>query len=104
MRLLIANTDYPAYLKAMYSGSGNRLAAMSYQDQLRTRRDSLFGVSSFYADALSRQGHPAMEVYINNGHMQRRWLRERGTSPRTFARNPGVTVSIACTRSTSGRQ
>lgn len=76
MRFLIANTDYPAFLEDMYRG--NHLAAMPYNDQLQVRRENLFGVSAYYADALNRLGHPSMEVYINNKHMQQRWLRERG--------------------------
>jgi spore maturation protein CgeB len=75
-RFLIVNADYPDFLDHLYSGSG--LARASYQDQMRARIASLFGVSDFYPRNLAELGHTALEVYVNNRFLQEAWAREHG--------------------------
>jgi spore maturation protein CgeB len=75
MRWLIVNTDYPGFLRAHYTANP-RLYRASYGEQLRARRDSLFGVADFYSANLRELGHEAWEVYANNVSLQRAWARK----------------------------
>lgn len=80
MKFLIVNTDYPGFLDSLYN-SNSGLAEQSYDEQLRIRNDSLFGVSDFYPRRLRELGHDAMEVHINNRVLQRAWAAEHGWNP-----------------------
>ena len=77
MRWVIVNTDYPEFLRALYAASPS-LHHASYEEQLRARRESLFGVADFYSSNLQELGHEAWEVYANNVSLQRAWARENG--------------------------
>ncbi len=77
MRFLILNTDYPEFLRWLY-GQNPGLGEKSYDEQLRVRMESLFGVADFYSSNLSKLGHEAWDVHINNEFMQRRWAEEHG--------------------------
>lgn len=77
MRFLIVNTDYPAFLASLYS-QHEGLAERPYAEQLRTRNQTLFGVSDSYPRNLNALGHEAHEVHINNLYLQRAWAREQG--------------------------
>ena len=77
MRFLIVNSDYPAFLKWLYR-SNPAAQHGGYQKQLESRHASLFGVSDFYSSNLSKLGHEAHDVYINNPILQAAWAREHG--------------------------
>jgi len=74
---LIVNTDYPAFLDWLYRENAG-LADASFREQQSLRFSSWFGVSDSYPAALHELGHEAMEIYINNGPMQRQWCLENG--------------------------
>ncbi|MGE3316129.1 MAG: glycosyltransferase [Planctomycetaceae bacterium] len=77
MKFLIVNTDYPAFLDELYA-SRPGLSECAYDEQLRVRNETLFGVSDFYPRRLKELGHDATEVHINNRALQRTWAAERG--------------------------
>ena len=77
MRFLIVNTDYGAFLRQLY-GQRSTLETAPYEEQMRARTESLFGVADFYSRNLRRLGHEARDVYANNEFMQRAWAREHG--------------------------
>ncbi len=83
-RFLIVNADYPGFLDALYSAHPG-LESASFDQQMRVRTASLFGVADFYPRNLTALGHPALEVYLNNRFLQEAWAREHGfklpTSP-----------------------
>ena len=77
MKFLIVNMDYPAFLSSLYS-SHTGLEKSSYDDQMRKRMASLFGVADFYSCNLRKLGHVSWDVHANNEFMQRAWARENG--------------------------
>lgn len=77
MRILILNADYGAFLSWLYDDTPG-LAERSYDEQMRARNASLFGVADFYSHNLRALGHEAWEVHANNEPMQRAWAREHG--------------------------
>lgn len=77
MRFLIVNTDYGAFLHQLYS-QHHSLETAPYEDQMRARRESLFGVADFYSSNLRKLGHETWDVYANNEFMQSAWAREHG--------------------------
>lgn len=79
MRFLILNTDYPAFLDWFYSEHPG-LEHATYDEQMRVRNDSLFGVADFYSSNLRKLGHEAWDIHANNETMQRAWAREHGLS------------------------
>src|SRR6266852_1315810 len=88
MKFLILNTDYPEFLRWFYADSA-ALKRSSYDEQMRARNESLFGLADFCSSNLRRLGHEAQEIYANNEWMQQAWLREHGrgrapTSPWRF--------------------
>src|SRR5262245_16881150 len=82
MRFLILNTDYPEFLRSHYTRHPG-LQTAPYDDQVRLRNESLFGLADFYSSNLRRLGHEAWEIYANNEFMQKAWAREHGTRLRT---------------------
>jgi spore maturation protein CgeB len=76
-RFLIVNTDYPAFLDALYAAHPG-LDQESYERQSAVRNASLFGVSDFYPRNLVELGHPSVEFSINNRRLQETWAREHG--------------------------
>jgi spore maturation protein CgeB len=77
MRVLILNTDYPEFLAWLYAQNPG-LEEKSYDEQMRVRMESLFGVADFYSSNLVKIGHEAWDIHINNDFMQRRWAKEHG--------------------------
>lgn len=75
MRFLILNTDYPEFLGWLYD-QNPRLEEKSYDEQMRVRSESLFGVADFYSSNLRKIGHEAWDVYLNNEFMQSKWSKE----------------------------
>jgi len=84
MRFLILNTDYPEFLLWLYS-QHPELENRSYQEQMQTRNESLFGVADFYSENLRKLGHEAWEIHANNEFMQKAWAREMGMRIGTIA-------------------
>jgi spore maturation protein CgeB len=90
-RFLIVNADYPGFLEVLYSQHPG-LEQAGYDEQMRARTASLFGVADFYPRNLAELGHPALEVYLNNRFLQEAWGRENGvkvsdsTQPRVVLR------------------
>ena len=77
MKFLIINTDYPEFLGWLYARNPG-LEDSPYQEQLRVRMDSLFGVADFYSHNLQKLGHEAWDIHANNEFMQKAWAREHG--------------------------
>lgn len=86
MKFLILNTDYPQFVEDLYSRNAG-LEQTSYEEQLRARMDTLFGMADFYSSNLRALGHEAYDVTAANERLQRAWLREHGhrEPPRTRA-------------------
>jgi hypothetical protein len=77
MRFLILNTDYPEFLTWLYAQNPG-VEKTSYDEQLRVRMESLFGVADFYSRNLRSLGHEACDIHANNERLQRAWAREHG--------------------------
>lgn len=84
MKFLIVNMDYPKFLRSLYAKHA-ALEKRSYDEQMRVRMASLFGVADFYSRNLRTLGHDAWDVHANNEYMQRAWARENGI---TLSINP----------------
>jgi spore maturation protein CgeB len=77
LRILIINTDYRPFLRGLYDESPG-LALAPYEQQLRVRNESLFGVADFYSGNFIVHGHEAWEVHANNGPLQTAWMAAHG--------------------------
>lgn len=77
MRILVLNTDYPKFLRALYR-EHHGLEDAGYAAQMAVRNDSLFGVADYYSRNFAKLGHDAAEVHVNNPWMQQAWAREHG--------------------------
>lgn len=71
------NTDYPLFLDQFY-GRTPSLRRAPYATQMEERNRTFFGVGDAYSKALHEHGHFAVDVHVNNGHLQRAWAREHG--------------------------
>ena len=56
MGLIIINTDYPEFLRWLYTQHPG-LEKQSYEEQMQVRMDSLFGMADFYPSNLRKLGH-----------------------------------------------
>ncbi|MBI3583563.1 MAG: glycosyltransferase family 1 protein [Nitrospinae bacterium] len=77
MKFLIINTDYPEFLNWFYN-KHHGLEGQSYEEQMRRRNESLFGVADFYSSNLRKLGHDAWDVHANNEFIQKAWARQHG--------------------------
>ena len=77
MRFLIVNTDYRGFTGWLYARHPG-LERRSYDEQMKIRNASLFGVADFYSSNLRRLGHEAHDIRVNNEFMQHAWAREHG--------------------------
>lgn len=75
MDVLVLNHDYGQFLEWLYNANPG-LADATYNRQVEARRKSLFGISYFYPDNLSRYGYETTGIYLNNEPMQRAWRQE----------------------------
>jgi spore maturation protein CgeB len=90
LRILIINTDYPAFLKQHY-GIHSGLAGASFDYQMKLRNASFFGVFDAYSRGFAANGHEAWEVHANNGLLQRQYMIERNRRPpREFKLPPRI--------------
>jgi hypothetical protein len=77
VRVLVADTYYPAFLTTHY-GSAPGLAEAGYHRQLRALLDRRFGTSDAYSRELRALGFEAADVILNCEPLQAAWARERG--------------------------
>jgi spore maturation protein CgeB len=77
MKFLFLNRDYTDFLEWLYAVNQG-LEGRSYDEQLRVRNDSLFGVADFYSSNLRDIGEEAYELHINNEYLQRAWANQHG--------------------------
>ena len=89
MKFLILNTDYPEFLRRLYAQHPG-LEKRPYDEQMRVRNESLFGVADFYSRNLLKLGHEAYDIHANNEFMQKAWAREHGREVREPARSVGT--------------
>jgi len=72
MRFLVLNADYPDFLRWLYQEHPG-LEAQTYEEQLKVRIRSLYGVADFYSSNLRALGHEAHDLYANNEALQQSW-------------------------------
>lgn len=77
MKFLILNTDYPEFLRWLYAQHAG-LENAPYEEQMRVRMESLFGVADFYSSNLRKLGYEAWDIHANNEFMQKAWARDHG--------------------------
>jgi spore maturation protein CgeB len=77
LRVLIADTYYPAFVAAHYADRPG-LAAAPYGEQLRSLLDRRFGTGDAYSRELARLGHEAADVIVSCEQLQAAWAREHG--------------------------
>jgi spore maturation protein CgeB len=74
-RVLIITTDYLAFIRWFYTRHPG-LDKRPYEEQVRFRRKTQFGLADIYCNNLRTCGNEAVEVYSNNEFMQKIWARE----------------------------
>lgn len=96
MRVLIVDTNYPAFLKTHY-GLSPSLESQSYATQWRTLMDTFFGTADAYSHNLSALGHEAHEVVANCAPLQLQWAAEHElrVQPRSAWRDEVVLAQAA---------
>ena len=77
MRVLVADTYYPAFLTTHY-GSAPGLAEAGYHEHLRALLDRRFGTSDAYSRELRALGFEAADAILNCEPLQAAWAREHG--------------------------
>ena len=77
MKFMILNTDYPAFLCRLYTQHPG-LERQPYEQQMRVRNESLFGITDFYSSNLRELGYEAWDIHANNEFMQKTWADEHG--------------------------
>jgi spore maturation protein CgeB len=77
VRFLILSADYSGFQRWLYTRHPG-LEGRSYQEQLRMRMESLFGDLYQCVDNLTKLGHEAHGLCVNNESMQKAWAREHG--------------------------
>lgn len=77
MRFLIVNMDYQLFINDLYAAHPG-LDKQRYEEQMRVRNESLFGMADFYSSNLRKLGHEAWDIRVNNEFMQKAWAREYG--------------------------
>lgn len=77
MKIIIADTYHPDFLKSLYRKSAD-LAQADYQRQLRYLMDSCFGTSDFYSRHLNDLGYDARDLVVNCAPLQQIWAKANG--------------------------
>ena len=101
LRFLILNTDYLEFLDSLYSKHPG-LEHAPFDEQMRARNESLFGVADFYSKSLAKLGHEAYDIHVNNEHMQKAWAGEHGLKVASREGGPGRTA-LQLARRTAAR-
>ncbi|HEY9900090.1 MAG TPA: glycosyltransferase [Pantanalinema sp.] len=79
MRLLKLTTPYPAYLRRFYAARPELVGA-SYQAQKDALAHDAFGLTDFWPHGLGELGYDAVELQVNNVHLQAAWAAENGVA------------------------
>lgn len=74
---LVVTTDYSSF-RRWFRESRPELEEATYEEQLRARAETLFGLSDFYSSTLRELGHEAHDVVANFESLQRAWALEHG--------------------------
>jgi hypothetical protein len=77
MRVLILDTDYPAFIDWLYA-EHPALHKKPFDEQLRVHTEACFGLAGFCSSNLRTLGHEAYDLQINNEYIQKQWAREHG--------------------------
>lgn len=77
MKFLVLNADYPDFIRWLYQTHAG-LEAQTYEEQLRVRAESFYGMADFCSSNLRALGHEAFDLYANNEALQQAWAHERG--------------------------
>lgn len=85
LRVMLINTDYDAFLADHYA-QHPQLAAATYDEQMRARLATRFGIGDALSNALAALGCEARDAFLNNWPMQRAWAREHGAPFRSPTR------------------
>jgi hypothetical protein len=84
IRFLVLSADYPAFLRWLYAQNPG-LERRAYEEQMRVRMDSLFGVADFHTTNLRKLGHEAINININNEILQKQWAKENSLKVATVS-------------------
>jgi spore maturation protein CgeB len=88
MKILIADTYYPAFVASLYKAQPE-LTDQSYQFQLDALIGQSFGTSDFYSRHLRALGCEATDIVPNCIPLQSAWLKEQGAAlTRAFLKIP----------------
>lgn len=77
MRILILDTDYPAFTDWLYSENPG-LQEKTFDEQLRVHAKECFGMAGFCSSNMRMLGHDAQDFHVNNEIMQRQWASDHG--------------------------
>ncbi len=75
MKFIIINADYTKFIDDLYR-QNDGLINKSYNEQLKFRYGTLFGIADFYSKNLIKLGHEAIDIFPNNVYLQKQWARE----------------------------
>lgn len=75
MKFLLIDTYYPQFL-AEFRASHPELANEPFDRQRAALLGTCFGTSDYYSANLTKLGHGAQDLIINDEHLQRRWAAE----------------------------
>jgi hypothetical protein len=76
-KILIVQTNYPAFLKSFYSKYSN-WNNYNYDKLMKLWENELFGTSGHYSKALNKLGWNAKEIIIDDRNSQSIWAKENG--------------------------
>ncbi len=76
MKILILNSDYPAFIESVVKNNKD-WSSLSYNERAKFYFSQFFGTADYYSKNLNLLGHEAQDVVINNHYLQKQWLKER---------------------------
>lgn len=79
MKYFIINIDYLDFLHWLYTHHLG-LKTQPFEEQMRVRYESEFGMADFYSRNLCNLGHEGWDVIANIESAQKQWAREHGTT------------------------
>jgi spore maturation protein CgeB len=94
VRIAVVDTYYREFLRRHYRDRPE-LARASYDKQLKSLLDTLFGTSDAYTSHLRALGHDARNLIANARELQGAWAREHGLGAWTHAQVPGTRLPLA---------
>jgi len=75
VKFLIVNNEYRAFLDWLYQVHQG-LEKRPYEEQIRVRIESCFGLADFYSHNLKKLGHDAYDVFVNSEFAQKAWAKK----------------------------